>query len=323
MSGASVRIFSAGLVVCCAAAALMGAAAAAPSPHAYFDALAARPDTFGAWSLRTQASIDSVAQAATQSTWMYDATVDAARGVTAAVFPADADIKPQLWFPLNVMDGNVVIVWDYLRPATWNAEPQPFTDPTTGSTRPGLTGLKAFQVRTPPGRITFEIRNHFNYGSAAANEAALIDMRSYHETLEPGTYRAKTNTSTGVQGSDSETVQPLLARRFVHGNKWLRYVMKIEVNAGGYDYCSLWVIEEGGAPVQVYDRWAGNNRGGLHHFDIEEDASQQRAPGSAPLYTYVRDVWIGRNVTDVTPMLQTPGAGPLPLPPSNLRIIHP
>ena len=273
-----------------------------PTGSSYFDALVARPDTLLAAPLDSQVDISRYVAGDPTVNWLFSEPSMSAEGRVHVSVDRDADIRPQLHFPIHQTDGTLVVVWEMWHGAEWQ--------------RGGLPA-KTWMIRNITGGIKWELRVAWGYlGRSSrtpgdpATDLGLIDMRSYHGTLGPNTYRARVNADDPtIEGRTSDSVQPMLADVYVPIARWQRYVMKLTLQPGGFDLCSVWVIPEGGAPVQIFDEWEGNYSGGAGFFAFHYDSSAQVKDGG-PYAAFGRHVWIGHSAADidVTPLLVAPVA---------------
>ena len=292
--------------------------------HAFFDTWAADPRTISAHSLRSQDDINSVVRGSrlpAAPAWTYDAAMDAARGTVTQAYPSDAAIRPHLAF-YNMANGigTMTWVWDAYIPASWSDDPVPFVAPDTRKRRPGAKlPEKAFQVRHADDQIHLETRLH-SLKNQLPNIAA-VDWRKYGAG-GPGTFLAR-----NPYGNFSDTVQPLLARYLVQADTWTRFILHRSQEADGYDYWSLWVVDEHRPAVQLYDRIAMVAEPKLHYFEFEFDSSQMRSPDLPPEWLFGRNQLTIAGLTNVAPLLVAPMARVVPPPPalgapSNLRILR-
>ncbi len=253
-----------------------------PTGSSYFDALAADPRTLLAAPLRSQVDIDQYVAGTAGANWLYSPSMNAAAGTVRTSTPdgRDADVKPQLRFPVRQVDGTVTAIWDSYKGAEWV----------------GKMGLpsKTFMWRSAGKSIYYEIRNHF-YKTLAPADLALVDVRAY-SLPGPGAYRGPTNPDGVETGDGSATVQPIPQKTYVPTAQWCRYVSHVELNVDGHDYFSLWVIRPG-LVLQVHDRVPLEQKGGLDFFAFHYDSSSADESPAGSVVTYDRHVWIGRGLT--------------------------
>jgi len=109
--------------------------------HTYYDTLVALPQRVGAWSLRTQAQINSLKKAAPGTPslfFVYDPAMDAAKYVRNPVEGQGTSIPQgeQLRMPVaNFTSGDILFVWDFWYGEEWVTN------------RGVLRAMKTFQIR--------------------------------------------------------------------------------------------------------------------------------------------------------------------------------
>jgi hypothetical protein len=306
---------------------LEAAATFADSPHAYFDALVARPEHWRSFSLRDQRQLETRANggyANSNDTPLYvtyspETDPDPRRQDAAkVVIPAGRPSLPnQVRFPMDTTDGTAYFVtWD----AWFGAE---FHISTAG-----IPQQKTFQFSSDG--IWFEVQSRFNLNQGGL---AQVTTRGY-----AGGNARGDNPPFGPNVTDTNPL-PQVGTFSIKAERWTRYWAVIDQRANDFDLASLWVADETTGPVQLLDRIQLDAiNGKIDQFYLEYNTSTSPPEGRGPLVAYVRNLVMMRNVVNPTGLMQRPNAGgalppPIVLPPGsgttapsaprNLRIIPP
>ncbi len=285
---------------------------ATEGPHEFFQAQLSRPEHMQSWSLRSQASIDSVT-GASENTYFryvwpkddYSDPQDAAKFVKHPNEAGGSDSIPgnmQLRHRMGVDSGKILITWD------WYAGKE-FRD-NIGT----INNYKHFQIRDGQGEangaIWFEVRSRFSL-APTLEDVATIDTRMYAHTsydFPAGFVRAAPYEPTGTNVAPAS--YPL------KWGKWTRYWAEIEMNVPGSEFTewrneqlgggplpgtwhrlSLWVADEDRDPVRILYRvpWVIRTTH-LAHFDFEFNTSSAAGSQTGPLIGYGRNVVVLRNL---------------------------
>jgi hypothetical protein len=293
---------------------------AAGDAHAYFNALVARSDHWKSYSLRSHAQLmeyraaDSKPPSVTYdpSGDPYPYRQDAAKVLVPAYDPlmltGGNSISNQVWLPLGTQHGHsYMATWD-----AWYGDElrREFTN---------MINWKTFQFDAPRsfggrGTIWFEVRTRFDLAPTPA-DVARVDARGYSYPMGPNV-------------TDGQPLSPSVGTFVVKPRTWLRYWVKIEQNALGWDLMSLWVADENTNAVKIIDRLQFEAYDGISRFRLEFNTSQDPVKvGRGPLVAYVRNFVMLEDVADEGPLFLRPLAGvpppPVdrPAPPTNVRIV--
>jgi hypothetical protein len=137
-----------------------GAAAPSRGSHAYFEALAARPDCMAAFSLRDAAQLDQYTHSKRKPHYVtYDPANDPdprrQDAAKIAVPAGKVSLPNQVRLPIGTSDGTTTLVtWD-----AWFGSEFRFDNT-------GIGTYKTFQFASPADRIWFEVRTKFKQDEA-------------------------------------------------------------------------------------------------------------------------------------------------------------
>lgn len=242
-------------------------------PHAYYNALVARPDVYRSWSLRSQSTVDTVNPVS--SVWSYiwpaDGYQDAQDAMKFMSAPrssaAEQDSIPssaQIKFPLAISTGSVFITWDFYYGIEFKQH------------YGGVATHKAYQVgdgdSTGAYSIYCELRNGYK-DAEASTAVAVYDNRCYqmktestHAWFVPGLSTQPAYKPTGQGALDSQTFG-------IKANVWTRYFMELHTQKTGdqftewnatstgtlpstttYRMFSIWLADEATDPTRVLYR---------------------------------------------------------------------
>lgn len=291
----------------------------AEDPHAYFKGLRARPDHLRSWTLRTQAELDGLVKGATASTaFTYDAEYDAARFLLPVGAPNSASGSQQLWFPVGVGDGSVVITWDW----RWGHEFQTY--------RGGVNFYKTWQVMGG-GKGWWTIYTMMAW-AMQAGEVGRAANAFRAGVLADGTLTQDTWTPCGagtLPGKKADNSYPVLH------SLWSRYwieVLPLQPPSAFHEWADAHNggVEIGPNPMDPEGRWQMvsiyladaqrpvqrlmyrvpvNYTGTatwspvIESFRFEMNTSQSDAVRTGPFVAHARNLAMLRNVTDLTPLL--------------------
>jgi hypothetical protein len=293
--------------------------AAGEDPHAYFNALVARPDHWKSFSLRSQEQLmkyraaDSKPPSVTYdlANDSYPYRQDAAKVLIPAYDPlvlvGGNSISNQVWLPMGTQNGHSYFAtWD-----AWYGDElrREFTD---------LINWKTFQFDAPRkpggiGTIWYEMRTRFDL--AGPTDVARIDARGYSMPFGPNV-------------TDAQPLSPAAGTFVIKPRTWVRYWAKIEQHASGWELVSLWAADEKNDAVQLIDRLQFEAYEGVTRFRLEFNTSQDKVKvGRGPLVVYVRNFVVLRDVVNeqnlfIRPLAGVPPPAKIgPAPPSNVRFV--
>lgn len=279
----------------------------ASGSHAYFEALAARPQCQKAYSLRDQAQLlqyrnnRNLPPAVT-----YDPANDTdpnRQDAAKIVIPntRNNSLPNQVRLPIGTEDGNTYLI-------TWDAY---YTD-TFRQARTGVASHKNWQLSGSEDNIFFETRARYDGGSTSniggrppsfnkATDVASGDWRTYNSTL------------IGASGSNVTQIQPLYPQKnwfIIKPNTWTRHWIFIDQRAAGLDPVSTWMADENNDAKLMLDQLTIAVPGGsISKFWIEFNASNDIVPtGRVPMVAYARNIVVLKNIAlvDVPSILQRP-----------------
>ena len=300
---------------------LEAASAAADGPHAYFDALVARPEHWQSFSLRNQGQLQTRENGgyANCNKCPLDVTYapasdpdprrqDAAKVVIQA---GKASLGNQVRFPMATSDAvSYFITWD----AWYGAE--------FALSSAGIPQQKTFQFSSDG--IWFEIQTRFNLNQSGL---AQVTTRGY-----PGGNARGDSPAFGPNVTDTNPL-PQVGTFSIKPERWTRYWVVIDQRPNDFDLASVWVADELTGPVQLLNGIQIDAiNGTIDEFWLEYNTSTAPLSGRGDLVSYVRNLVMMRNVVSPTGLMQRPNAGtplpppillPKPPPPRNLRIIPP
>jgi hypothetical protein len=334
---------------------------AGASAHAYFDALVARPEKAKAYSLRSQAQLDSLVGSGPSEffkyTWPTDTYArpqDAAKLVKpprkdfSKWFPTrtfgdngDENIPgPQtLRIPLGISSGTVLITWDvywgeeFQTNAGWDNNPVNawktfflYAGVGTGGTEGQWLGHDHIgMARGTPGLVS---KHHEGIGSKLVTRARGMITR---DPLEP----------TGAAAEKFRTFG-------TYYNRWTRYWLEYRMNVpgseftewsanylgggtpldGNWDMATLWIADEQRNARRVFYRVPSGRRATdtmLANFRFSWDTSTTNLAGgglTGPVIAYVRNLVVLKDAVVDDTGSEAP-TGPKPRPPTNVRIVPP
>jgi hypothetical protein len=367
-----VRLVTAG----CALLVLLGVAQQAPytaagvvdterpskeAPHAYFEALSARPERRGAYSLRDQAQLNGFVKDTTSTFWTYNPGGDThpLRQDAAKLFkpPRVAfDRYPQfasygtsgdegipgnqrLRIPLGISSGSLVLVWDFW----WGGEFQ--------TNRGSVDAFKTFAVMQ--GRAVDSTDPYWvlkdgllSIGpDGATNHYDTIDYP--HSALDPDAPGVLNDDPFRPTGLGAAPSRGFVTRR----NVWSRYWLEVRLRVPGSEFTEWSKTALGGAPLSgVWDMaslWVADEQEDarrviyrvpisptdssvmLSHFRIQFDTSTHNENGTSgltgPYVAYARNVVVLQNavVQESDPAGASWTSGEKPSAPRNVRIVRP
>ena len=324
----------------------------ARTPHAYFEALAARPERIGAYSLRSQAQLDSLVKRKPSVFWKYEFDSDShPRRQDAAKLSkpprARFDEYPELAeygtrgdegvhgnravrIPVGIRSGSVVITWDFW----WGEEFQ---------TRTGqLDAWKSFFLATGEdtgGRnIYWLAHDHVGNAKAAAGEVSRHHDGPVGDSklkAAPGVIRSDPFQPTGLGALPTRTFPTMM-------NRWTRYWLEVRMDvpgrefhewsevaldgaplAGTWDMVTLWIADEQRDPVRILYRVPVPRRDPmLAHFRLAFDSSTNNLRGGGidgTLVAYARNVVVLHNASVREPTVRS--ASRLQSP-QNVRVVR-
>jgi hypothetical protein len=229
-------------------------------------------------------------------------TAAASHAAGAPIFVSTNSLINYVRLPLGTQDGHTYLfTWD-----SWSGS----------EIHPQVSGLdyyKHFQFADTQNSVWYEVRTRFNLGvSSDPTDLGPVDGRYYGTVLGPNVLKDAPVASVGSFK--------------VRANKWTRYWVLLNQQAGTYDTVSLWVADETTGPVQVHnDLQFEVTNGGVGFFWLEFNTSLNTAKAGRPDITaYVRNFVALRDVANPTSLMVKPTSGNSgPMPPTNVRIIVP
>lgn len=280
-------------------------------PHAYFEALRARPDCMRAYSLREQQQVLQYKHSRNRPPAVtYDpaADTDPRRQDAAKIVVPEGKVSlpNQLRLPIGTTDGtSTLITWD-----AWFGAEFRYANTAIGN-------YKTFQFASPKTRIWFEVRTRFSLeeggnrrqsrsakGPAIARAAMPGD---YIGMVDARAYGKKGEMQLGPNVTKPAPLSPMAGSFTIRPETWTRYWVLFEQHAGDWDLVSLWVADENNDPVRLLDRRQLTVDKSVDEFWLEYNtSSNQRPKGRGPLVAYARNVAMLRNVQDVPALLKRP-----------------
>jgi len=285
--------------------------------NAYYDTLVALPQRVGAWSLRSQAQINSLKKAAAGTPslfFFYDPAMDAAKYVRNPVEGQGTSIPggEQLRMPLgNITSGDVLVIWDFWYGDEW-------------VTNKGyLRAMKTFQIRLNGDKRFFTYTN-----GAILNNALPFLSRPHASGALGGTPNPEGLTAGdpykppgggGALGYDGPRTRVKEWTRY-----WVRYEMARPASdpiwadwkaqnsidalgrssanlSGTWMAFSLWMAQESLPPTRLWWRVpvdAVDSTGApvrISSFEYEFNTSTSGMALTGPLIGYGRNVVVLRN----------------------------
>jgi hypothetical protein len=331
------------------------------APHAYFDALAARPERRATYSLRDQAQLNGLVKASASTFWTYAPSSDPhpRRQDAAKLFKpprAAFDAYPQfasygtsgdesvpgnqrLRIPLGISSGSVLIVWDFW----WGEEFQ-----TNRGTVDAFKTFAVLQGRNVDDSDAYWVLKDHLLSLGPGDATSHYDTIDYpHSALDPnapGVIHDDPFRPTGLGAAPS---RGFTTRR----NTWSRYWLEVRLRVPGSEFTEWSKAALGGAPLSgVWDMaslWVANEEEDakrviyrvpisptdpammLSHFRVQFDTSSHNAtPGTGltgPYVAYARNVVVLQNAVaeEGDPDGATWAKGETPTPPRNVRIVGP
>jgi len=322
------------------------------APHAYFDALAARPDRLAAYSLRSQAQLDSLVKLSPSVFWKYAYGTDThpLKQEGAKLFKpprATFDKYPQLAtygtsgdenvpgnqvlrIPLGITSGSMLITWD----VWWGEEFQTNKGPVLNAwktfflhTGTGITGTKNY----------WTLKDHVKDKGVTPENGEVSRQGNELNTYDSlGMPAGQVQNGDIFQHTGLGALPPWTYPVMV--NRWTRYWLKIRMNvpgsefpewsqaylsgaplAGTWDMVSLWIAGENSDPVRVVHRVPVPRVDPMFSlFRLTWDTSTHNLDGeglTGPVIAYARNVVILHNA-GVEPI-----SGSTPRSPRNVRIV--
>lgn len=202
-------------------------------------------------------------------------------------------LPSQVRLPMGTQDGHsYLVVWE----AWYGAE--------IAFNRAAIPNYKTFQfdsrrTATGPAAIWTEINNNW---AAAPRAAGLVQ----------GRYYASAATPAGPGVVLTPTLGPRVAEFTPALETWTRYFALFEQKVGSDPWTrfSLWVADGARDPVKIFDGLPLTTVaafGGITQFWLEFNTSHDPiAANRGPLVSYVRNVWMGRDVANVSALLVKP-----------------
>lgn len=209
-------------------------------------------------------------------------TTAAAHAQGTPVFAGVNSLLNQVRPPIGTTD-----TADYL--FTWDAR---YTDSWQFGKTGFVGGHKTFQIAR--GGIWYEIQSRWD--QAGGGELAKVTARGY-----------------GVLGggvSDDNPLSPQANPFALVADRWVRYWAQVRLSAGTI---SLWCADTTQGVVQLLNGLAMGARAnaptaGIEAFYLEFNTSTNTMdPQREACVAYVRNLWVGRNVASVAPLLVTTG----------------
>ena len=205
------------------------------------------------------------------------------------IYASVNSLLSQVRLPMGTSDGHsYVIVWD-----VWFGAEFKYTNTA-------ISNYKTFQFDSPrqvggQGNIWMEIDNSW---ISAPTDAGLIKGRYNTSTLTP--------PGPGVSISP---LGPQVGSFVVTPETWTRYIAKFDQKVAGdaWTRYSLWATDATRPPVLIFDQLPVTVLGGIQKFWLEYNTSTNAlAPNRGPLVSYVRHVWMGQDVVDMSGILVQP-----------------
>lgn len=246
------------------------------TPHAHFEALAARPDCLKAWSLRSQAQLNSLVKQPPSISWTYDPAHDThplkqdacklwkpprcqfSSWTALKTHPnpnisswddtGDETVLLPLRIPIHGCEHSLTLTFDFW----WGSEFQ--------SNRGTVNAWKVFFLmahNTQPtweGSEIYELLHEITYGINVGGVPIIVpengDNSVHHSDLGQGT------RAPGVLDDDPFTPTGLGAvptrRHLTKSNRWTRYVLHVRKAVPGSEFAS-WKAFTGQTLVNAYD----------------------------------------------------------------------
>jgi hypothetical protein len=265
----------------------------------YFDLLTSRPDCLVAYTLRSQAELNTI-KTGGESDTRYDVIYDSVNDAmlqrvdpTPFVVPGGGSVNAEQKIArISVNHTSMLLTWDFkIGPgAIYRGDGY-------------LTQHKAYRIDYGDGSFWLTWKNSYARGANTGQGVAEMFMAAGSRTfLGPGT----TNTS-------SEILEPRLAEFYPQVNTWTRYWFFVEGNIGGgaggqVVYVSCWAADENRAPIRLYNRLQMYTpTQGLGEFRFEFNSSQTGALNDM-MELWNRNLVVLQDVTitEVEGLLQKP-----------------
>lgn len=284
--------------------------AATTATHAYYVALASRPDCLSAYSLRSEDQIEEYRRSKTTPTGVtYGPTADPdprRQDAAKIVIPADGNnLRTQIWLPINHSARTPLLV-------TWDA----WFGKEFDHANTGIPTYKAFQIGSPGENIYTEIQTRFSMAKEVPGAVAMTAIRQYASDQQGP--NVVFGPVLNGRNYGSNVIGPMVNEFGVAPEVWTRYWVSMVPQADGEWFrLSMWVADETRGPVQIYDGLQIRPQigprpvevsmdGSWGIFRLEYNTSTSEVAQRGPLVSYARNVVMLSVAGDVSNLLQRP-----------------